>query len=92
MVDATIRTVVGIDIAKRRHVVCVLYASTGTVRQRSKSIAATADGYQELCRWLAGWGEPNTLRIDLEATGCLWEPLFYALTHAGYAFLLINPP
>ena len=55
--DARICTVVGIDVAKRRHVLCALDAPTGAVRQRPKTIEATADGYQEVCRWLAGWGE-----------------------------------
>ena len=54
MMDASIQTVVGIDIAKRRHVACALAAPTGTVRQRTKPIDATTDGYAEFCRWLAG--------------------------------------
>ncbi len=91
MVDATIRTVVGIDVAKRRHVICALDAAFGTVRQRPKPIEATAEGYQELCRWLADAGAPATLRIGLEATGCLWEPLYEALTQAGYAVVVLNP-
>ena len=91
MVDAAIRTVVGIDVAKRRHVLCALDAATGAVRQRPKTIEATADGYQELCRWLAGWGAPESLRIGLEATGCLWEPLYDALTQAGYEVVVLNP-
>jgi transposase len=85
------QTVVGIDVAKRRHVLCALDAATAAVRQRPKTIEATADGYQELCRWLARWGEPTTLRIGLEATGCLWEPLYDALTPAGYAVIVLNP-
>ena len=91
MVDARICTVVGIDVAKRRHVLCALDAPTGAVRQRPKTIEATADGYQEVCRWLAGWGEPETLLIGLEATGCLWEPLYDALTQASYEVVILNP-
>jgi transposase len=91
MLDASIRTVVGIDIAKRRHVACALEAPTGAVRQRTKPIEATADGYQDLCRWLAGWGAPTSIVIGVEATGCLWEPLYDALTQAGYQVLVLNP-
>src|SRR5258708_21472677 len=29
--------------------------------------------------------------IGLEATGPLWEPLYDALSHAGYAVVLLNP-
>lgn len=62
----------------------------GVVRQRPRSIEATANGYQELCRWLAAWGTPETLLIGLEATGCLWEPPYDALMHAGYAVVVPN--
>jgi transposase len=91
MLDASIRTVVGIDIAKRRHVACALDAPTGAVRQRTKTIEATAEGYRELCRWLASWGASETILIGVEATGCLWEPLYDALTHAGYQVVVLNP-
>ena len=29
--------------------------------------------------------------IGLEATGVLWEPLYDALTQAGYSVLVLNP-
>jgi transposase len=91
VLDATIRCVVGIDIAKRSHVVCALAAPSGAVRQRPRAIEATADGYAELGRWLADWGEPESLLIGLEATGCLWEPLYDALSRAGYRPVVLNP-
>jgi len=43
--------------------------------------------------WLAIWaeGEPARLLIGLESTGSLWEPLYDALTQAGYPVVLLNP-
>ena len=91
MVSAQIRCVVGIDVAKASHVVCALEAPTGAPRQRAAKIAATAEGYAQLVEWLQQWGEPAELRIGLEATGVLWEPLYEAVTQAGYSVLVLNP-
>lgn len=91
MLSAQIRCVVGIDVAKASHVVCALEAPSGSVRQRATRIEATTDGYAQLCRWLQQWGEPAELLIGLEATGVLWEPLYEAVTHAGYTILVLNP-
>jgi transposase len=91
MLSSQIRCVVGIDVAKDAHVVCALEASTGAVRQRATRIEASAQGYAQLCGWLKEWGEPDALLIGLEATGVLWEPLYEAVTHAGYTILVLNP-
>lgn len=91
LLDATIRIVVGIDIAKRRHVACVLEAPSGAVRQKALAIEATADGYAGLQTQLARWGSPEQLLIGMEATGCLWEPLYDALNRAGYRVVVLNP-
>jgi transposase len=91
MVSAQIRCVVGIDVAKQVHVVCALEAPTGAPRQRAAKIAATAEGYAQLVEWLKHWGEPAALLIGLEATGVLWEPLYEAVTQAGYSMLVLNP-
>ena len=91
VLDATVRCVVGIDVAKRSHVACALEAPTGAVRQRPTKIEATAAGYARLCGWLAGWGEPAGVLIGLEATGSLWDPLHDALTQAGYRVVLLTP-
>lgn len=91
MVPSQIRCVVGIDIAKEAHVVCALEAPRGAVRQRATRIAATAEGYAQLSRWLEQWGAPEELLIGLEATGVLWEPLYEAVTQAGYTVLVLNP-
>ena len=91
MLAPEIRCVVGIDVAKHFHVVCALEAPSGSLRQRATKIAATAEGYAQLCRWLRTWGEPAALLIGMEATGTLWEPLHDTLTRAGYAVLVLNP-
>jgi transposase len=91
MLDPQIQCVVGIDVAKRGHVVCAIDAVTGQVRQRLKHIEASRAGYAEFQSRLAEWGTPQSLLIGLEATGTLWEPLYDALTHAGYSVLLLNP-
>ncbi len=91
MLDPQIQCVVGIDVAKRSHVVCALEAPSGKVRQRPKRIEASSAGYAELQHVLVEWGTPQSVLIGLEATGTLWEPLHDALTQAGYAVLLLNP-
>jgi transposase len=93
MVSPEIGCVVGIDVAKSAHVVCALDAPGGGVRLKSTPIPATAAGHAQLLDWLAAWaeGEPARLLIGLESTGSLWEPLYDALTRAGYAVLLLNP-
>jgi transposase len=82
---------VGIDVAKRTHTVCALDAQTGKVWLRPRTIEATTAGYAEVCTLLRSWGEPPTILIGREATGCLWEPLYEALTRAGYTVLGLNP-
>ena len=91
MLDPQIQCVVGVDVAKASHGVCALEVPTGRVRQRPKPIAATADGYAELRRWLAEWGTPEQVVIGVEATGSLWEPLYDDLTRAGSQVLVLNP-
>jgi len=91
MLDPQVKHVVGIDVAKASHTVCALEAPSGRVRQRPRSIAATAEGHSELCQWLAQWGGPEAVLVGLEATGSLWEPLYDALARAGYQVLVLNP-
>jgi transposase len=91
MLDPQIRSVVGIDIAKLAHVYCVLEVASGRVQGRPRTIPATQSGYQELLVALQGCGAPATVLIGLEATGCLWEPLYEVLTQAGYGVLVLNP-
>jgi transposase len=95
MLPAEIRCVVGIDVAKSAHVVCALEAPGGAVRLKSTPIPATADGHAHLLGWPREWaaatGGPGALLIGLESTGSLWEPLYDALSQAGYGVVLLNP-
>jgi transposase len=91
MLAPEIRYVVGIDVAKRSHTVCALDAQTGKVHLRPRTLEATAAGYAALGTLLQGWGAPETILVGVEAPGCLWEPLYEALTQAGYAVLVLNP-
>jgi transposase len=91
MLPAEICCVVGIDVAKAAHVVCALQVPSGALRLKSTPIPATAEGHARLLTWLREWGEPSALLIGLESTGSLWEPLYDALTQAGYQVLLLNP-
>src|SRR5205085_5256377 len=70
---------------------CALDAQTGKVQLRPRTIEATATGYAEVCTLLQTWGDPQTILVGLEATGCLWEPLYEALTQAGYQVVVLNP-
>jgi transposase len=91
MLSPEIRYVVGIDVAKAAHVVCALEAPSGTLWLKSTPIPATSAGHAQLLAWLGAWGEPAALLLGLESTGSLWEPLYDALTQAGYTVLLLNP-
>jgi transposase len=83
--------VVGIDVAKHAHVCCVLEVATAKVCVRAHTIRASTDGYGELVQLLGRFGAPATMLVGLEATGCLWEPLYAALEQAGYPVLVLNP-
>jgi transposase len=95
MLPEEIGCVVGIDVAKQAHVVCALEVPRGAVRHKPSRIEATAEGYALLLSWLQTWraagSGPETILIGLEATGVLWEPLYDALTQAGYRVLVLNP-
>src|SRR5687767_4944629 len=91
MVGADVRCVVGVEVAKHSHMVCALAAPSGAVRQRAFKLAATVEGYAQLRAALARWGEPHEVLVVVEATGCLWEPLYDALAQAGYRLLVLNP-
>jgi transposase len=91
MLDPQVRYVVGIDIAKQAHVYCVIAVASGTAQGRARTISATQSGYQELLTALQPCGAPAAVLIGMEATGCLWESLYEALTQAGYPVLVLNP-
>ncbi len=88
------RCVVGIAVAQHAPVVCALEAPGGALCHKPSPIAATTEGSALLLSWLATWragGEPEAVLIGLAATGVLWEPLYDALTQAGYTVLVLTP-
>jgi transposase len=91
MDQAAVQCVVGSDVAKQSHTVCALRAPSGPVIQKPWTIPASREGYQELLQRLGQWAEPSATVIGLESTGILWEPLYDALTQAGYHVLILNP-
>jgi transposase len=63
------------------------------MRRKSTKIAASAAGSAQLVSWLQEWGGDDcaAVLVGLEATGSLWEPLYDALSRAGYDVVLLNP-
>ncbi len=83
--------VVGIDIAKQSHTVCVLRSSDGVVVRKPFVIQATREGWEHLLEQLGHLGPASSCLIGMEATGILWEPLYDSLTHADYSVIVLNP-
>ena len=95
MTPAEIQCVGGIDIAQQAQVVCALEAPSGVLGHQPSQIEATREGHALLLSWLATWragAQPAAVLIGLEATGVLWEPLYDALTQAGYRVLVRESP
>lgn len=80
----------GIDIAKDKHVACVIDRD-GAMCIRPSSFANTADGYQHLLERLKGAGRTTSVLIGMEATGHYWYSLHDFLTRCGYAVVVLNP-
>jgi len=86
------RCVVGIDVAKQAHMVCAVSAPSGQVQLPPTRIPASREGHAQLLTWLGAWAaEPARILVGLESTGALWEPLYEALTRAGYRVLVREP-
>lgn len=80
----------GIDIAKNKHVVCVIDRD-GAVCIRPSSVANTTDGYQRLLERLKDVGRKTSVLIGMEATGHYWYSLHDFLTRSGYTVVVLNP-
>lgn len=81
---------VGIDIAKNKHVACVIDRD-GKTLCKSRSFANTKQGYQQLRETLKGIGQIRTFRVAMEATAHYWYGLHDALTRQGYHVVVLNP-
>jgi transposase len=80
----------GIDIAKNKHVVCVIDRD-GASCIRPSSFANTAEGYQHLLDRLKDTAKASSVLIGMEATGHYWYSLHDFLTRCGYAVAVLNP-
>jgi transposase len=80
----------GIDIAKEKHVMCVIDRD-GASCIRPSSFANTADGYQRLLDRLKDTTKTSSMLIGMEATGHYWYSLHDFLTRCGYTVAVLNP-
>jgi transposase len=81
---------VGIDIAKNRHVFCVLDRDGQTI-QKPRSLTNDEQGYQQLRETLKSIGQTRTFLVGMEATAHYWYSLHDDLTRQGYHVAVLNP-
>lgn len=82
---------IGIDIAKRSHVISAVDERGDTVVESFK-LNNTADGFEKLLKRLRKAGAtPDSSLAGMEATGHYWVALFDFLTSHGYETAVINP-
>ncbi len=81
---------VGIDIAKNRHVFCVVDRDGQTI-QKPRSLANDKQGYHQLRETLKSIGQARTFLVGMEATAHYWYSLHDDLTRQGYHVVVLNP-
>lgn len=85
------RSVVGIDIGKRKHAATAVSAQ-GEVIARLASFPNTREGLHRLEREvLQKAGGPHKTLIAMEATGHYWMCLHHELARGGYQCVVLNP-
>lgn len=80
----------GIDIAKDKHVVCIIDRD-GCQCVRPCSFTNTSEGYQLLIDRIKDVGRTSSVLIGMEATGHYWYSLHDFLTRCGYTVVVLNP-
>jgi transposase len=80
----------GIDVAKHKHVACVL-DQNGVFVARSQSFDNDAEGYQLFLERLQKAGGSSRILTAMEATGHYWYSLHDFLVRHGYAVVVLNP-
>jgi len=80
----------GIDVAKNKHVVCILDRD-GAFVARSWSFGNDAKGYESLLKRLKDAGGPDRILTAMEATGHYWYSLHDFLVRHGYSVVVLNP-
>lgn len=81
---------VGIDIAKNKHVFCVIDRD-GKAIHKSQSFTNNKQGYHLLREILKNIGQARTFLIGMEATAHYWYSLHDDLTRHGYQGVVLNP-
>lgn len=81
------RVCVGIDVAKAKLDVTLMMPGG---KWRTKVVANTSAGVQELCLWLAKHGA-ETAHVCMEATGVYWERAAEVLADGGWTVSVVNP-
>ena len=80
----------GIDVAKRKHVACVIDPDDHFV-VRSQSFNNDAAGFSCLLARLKDVGGPRQVAVAMEATGHYWHSLHDFLIQEGYDVAVLNP-
>ena len=80
----------GIDIAKRRHVACIVERD-GRYILRPKSFNNDAEGFQKILNSLKQTGRSTSVLVGMEATGHYWYALHDFLVAQGYTVVVLNP-
>lgn len=80
----------GIDVAKRKHVACVMDRD-GEFIFRSQSFNNDTEGFQCLLDRLKDVGQRRRILVGMEATGHYWYGLQDFLAHEGYETIVLNP-
>jgi transposase len=80
----------GIDVAKCKHVFCVIDREGQTIL-RSRSFTNNTEGYQHLLQSLKNIGLSHTILVGMEATAHYWYSLHDFLVRHGYHVAVLNP-
>jgi len=82
---------VGVDIAKRSHVACIM-REDNVLEVQPFAFASTQEGFRKLLVHLQSLGCPRSdIIIGMEATGLLFENLYRYLRDLNYLVVLLNP-
>jgi len=82
---------VGIDIAKRSHVACIM-CEDNTLEIKPFEFSSTKSGFEKLRAQLSSLAcDISEVLIGMEATGLLFDNLYRFLQSLGYRVVLLNP-
>lgn len=82
---------VGIDIAKRFHVACIVDEKDKVLKKALK-FSNSKEGFERFIAQLSSFDtNPSSFLIGMEATGLLFENLYLFLQERGYNVVLLNP-